>query len=167
MDLGPTPLADDYLNHDMILFVSLAAQPLSNPMLGVGVSGVPLMTRGISGNPAFGGSGPTLMTSIDPNNVWVTLAPNGATDFTVSADGITTSIPMLLPGEALYLETDAEICAADITADAVVNVFDLLALIGAWGVCPDPGNCAADLNGDNTVNVLDLLELISAWGACP
>ncbi|MCI0365069.1 MAG: dockerin type I domain-containing protein [Phycisphaerales bacterium] len=74
---------------------------------------------------------------------------------------------MLLPGEALYLETDAEICAADITADAVVNVFDLLALIGAWGVCPDPGNCAADLNGDNTVNVLDLLELISAWGACP
>jgi len=55
-------------------------------------------------------------------------------------------------------------CTGDLNGDNVVNVSDLLILLGAWGSCP---SCAADLNGDNVVNVSDLLILLGAWGACP
>jgi hypothetical protein len=53
----------------------------------------------------------------------------------------------------------------DLTGDGTVNVFDLLALLEAWGDCPDPpAECPADLNGDGTVNVFDLLMLLDNWG---
>jgi hypothetical protein len=54
-------------------------------------------------------------------------------------------------------------CPADFTGDALVNVFDLLVLLEAWGDCP---GCDADLNNDGVVNVFDLLELLEAWGTC-
>ena len=53
---------------------------------------------------------------------------------------------------------------ADITCDGVVDVGDLLTLLGAWDPCD---GCPADLNGDGIVDVQDLLLLLSAWGPCP
>lgn len=53
---------------------------------------------------------------------------------------------------------------SDLNGDGVVNVFDLLILIGQWGACPPKGGCPADLNGDETVDVFDLLMLLSNWG---
>lgn len=54
-------------------------------------------------------------------------------------------------------------CPADVNHDGVVNVADLLAVIGAWGKAPcEP----ADINLDGSVNVADLLAVIAAWGAC-
>ena len=47
----------------------------------------------------------------------------------------------------------------DVNGDGVVNVEDILLLIGAWG-SNDP---AADINGDGVVNVVDLLILIGNW----
>jgi hypothetical protein len=60
-------------------------------------------------------------------------------------------------------------CAEDITADGVVNVDDLLGVIGAWGPCQPgpPPLCPEDIIIDGVVNVDDLLAVISAWGACP
>ncbi len=63
-------------------------------------------------------------------------------------------------------------CPADISNDGAVNVTDLLAVIGSWGVCPSPcpPHCAADIAPavrDCAVNVTDLLAVIGAWGACP
>jgi hypothetical protein len=55
------------------------------------------------------------------------------------------------------------LCPADLNDDDMVNVFDLLDLLDAWGPCP---GCAADLNGDDVVNVFDLLDLLDAWGPC-
>jgi len=55
-------------------------------------------------------------------------------------------------------------CVGDLNDDNVVNVSDLLILLGAWGACP---GCDADLNNDGVVNVSDLLILLGAWGACP
>jgi len=46
----------------------------------------------------------------------------------------------------------------------VVNVSDLLILLGDWGPCVDPDACPADLNDDGVVNVSDLLILLSNWG---
>jgi len=60
-------------------------------------------------------------------------------------------------------EAQAPFCPGDLNGDTVVNVSDLLILLGDWGSCP---GCAADLNGDNVVNVSDLLILLGAWGPC-
>lgn len=50
---------------------------------------------------------------------------------------------------------------ADLNGDGVVDVSDLLILLGQWGACVD---CTADLNNDGTVNVSDLLILLGNWG---
>ncbi len=48
----------------------------------------------------------------------------------------------------------------DVTGDGTVDVLDLLALLGDWGVC---GGCPTDLTGDGIVDVLDLLAMLGAW----
>ncbi|MBT4529640.1 MAG: hypothetical protein HOC27_00405 [Phycisphaerae bacterium] len=60
----------------------------------------------------------------------------------------------------LLPEPDAGV-PGDLNGDGVVDVNDLLVIIGAWGVCS--GECAADLTGDGMVDVLDILELLSLW----
>ena len=55
-------------------------------------------------------------------------------------------------------------CLADLDADGIVGILDLLALLAAWG--PNPGH-PADFNGDGAVSILDLLELLANWGRCP
>ena len=52
----------------------------------------------------------------------------------------------------------------DLTGDGVVDVSDLLVLLGAWGSCGDGASCDADLNLDGTVDVSDLLMLLGNWG---
>lgn len=64
-------------------------------------------------------------------------------------------------------EPDQQPCPGDVApagGDGVVNVDDLLVVIGNWGC--NGTSCAGDTNGDNTVNVDDLLGVISAWGPC-
>jgi hypothetical protein len=52
-------------------------------------------------------------------------------------------------------------CEKDLLPDGVVDVSDLLYLVGLWGPC---GNCRFDFDGDEIVGVDDLLVVISAWG---
>jgi len=62
------------------------------------------------------------------------------------------------------------VCNGNVDGNGVVNVGDLLAVIGAWGPCADPNVCPADIappGGNDVVNVQDLLAVIGAWGACP
>jgi hypothetical protein len=55
----------------------------------------------------------------------------------------------------------------DINRDGVVNIDDLLLVIGKWGACQSPPfPCPADVTGDGVVNIDDLLAVISAWGSC-
>jgi len=54
--------------------------------------------------------------------------------------------------------------AGDLNCDGVVNVSDLLILLGDWGACTEPDACPADLNDDGVVNVSDLLILLANWG---
>jgi len=48
---------------------------------------------------------------------------------------------------------------ADVTGDGIVDVLDLLAVLGAWGT----SNPAADVTGDGIVDVLDLLAVLADW----
>ncbi len=53
-------------------------------------------------------------------------------------------------------------CLADLSGDGTVDVTDLLALLGAWGLTGVP----EDLTGDGVVDVNDLLALLGVWGPC-
>jgi len=66
-----------------------------------------------------------------------------------------------------------QFCGADLVGpqevgpDGVVNVFDLLELLGEWG----ESNSPADIDGpagapDGTVDVFDMLKLLAQWGPC-
>ena len=58
--------------------------------------------------------------------------------------------------------------AADVNADGVVNVLDLIDLLLCFEQPAVPGCVAEDINGDGTVNRLDLIDLLLAFGAgCP
>jgi len=65
-------------------------------------------------------------------------------------------------------------CPGDLNLDGRVDVFDLLDLLGQWGMCGDPcpPTCNADIAGDGpvatdcVVNVFDLLAVLGAWGEC-
>jgi len=57
----------------------------------------------------------------------------------------------------------------DLNGDGIVDVQDLLAVIGAWGACGGtcPPACLGDIapiGGDCSVNVQDLLAVIANWG---
>lgn len=67
------------------------------------------------------------------------------------------TVPALVP------TPEETVCTGDLTGSGSVDVFDMLALLDAWGPCPD---CAADLTGDDVVDVFDLLALLDNWGAC-
>jgi hypothetical protein len=60
-----------------------------------------------------------------------------------------------------WLFPEADGVLGDITGDGIIDVSDILALIGSWGSCS--GDCQADLNGDGVVGVSDLLLLLSYW----
>jgi hypothetical protein len=56
--------------------------------------------------------------------------------------------------------------AGDATGDGLVDVNDLLAVIGAWGPCAWPASsCPSDIAFDYsfTVDMADLLEVIDQW----
>lgn len=54
-------------------------------------------------------------------------------------------------------------CPADLNGSGAVDVFDLFALLNAWGGTGVP----EDLNSDGTVDVFDLFDMLAAWGSCP
>ena len=60
--------------------------------------------------------------------------------------------------------TFVRMAVGDVDDDGTVGVTDLLALLGAWGPCPDPPQaCPADGDGDGNVGVTDLLTLLANW----
>ncbi len=61
---------------------------------------------------------------------------------------------------AVQLAMDYGQIPGDINGDGVVDVVDLLAVLAAWGPCPD---CPEDLDGNGVVDVLDLLILLGNW----
>ncbi|MCZ6836871.1 MAG: hypothetical protein O7G85_13930 [Planctomycetota bacterium] len=57
-----------------------------------------------------------------------------------------------------------EDCTGDTDGNRVVDVEDLLDLLGGWGPCDI---CLSDFNQDRLIDVEDLLDLLAGWGDCP
>ncbi len=59
-------------------------------------------------------------------------------------------------------------CSADITGDDYVNIDDIFALLGLWGLCPDPcpPYCTGDLTEDCLINIDDIFAILGQWGPC-
>lgn len=58
-------------------------------------------------------------------------------------------------------------CIGDVNGDGIIDVQDLMLIIGGWGGCPNGSMCIGDVNGDGVVNLNDLLALMELWGECP
>ena len=54
-------------------------------------------------------------------------------------------------------------CDADVNADGVIDVTDLVQIVLDWGPCP---GCPTDIDGDGEVAVGDLIAVVVAWGPC-
>ena len=52
---------------------------------------------------------------------------------------------------------------ADVDGNGLVDVGDLLAVLGAWGTCPAQSVCPEDVDGDGNVDVTDLLAVLADW----
>jgi hypothetical protein len=53
-------------------------------------------------------------------------------------------------------------CEEDLDGDGLINVTDLLTVVGNWGLTDND----ADIDGSGTVDTPDLLAIIGAWGEC-
>ena len=63
----------------------------------------------------------------------------------------------------IAVEGSGAACPEDLDGSGVVDVDDLLAMLGAYGQACD--GCPADVNGDGGVTVDDLLQLLSVYGS--
>ena len=106
------------------------------------------------GDPLFGSTVTGFSSQIGPNAInndgdicFVYFLDDGRTGVAVAQAGGVSAPP------------------GDVNGDLVVDVADLLQLLGAWGPCADPcpPTCAEDINGDCAVDVTDLLELLANW----
>ncbi|MCH7603365.1 MAG: SBBP repeat-containing protein, partial [Planctomycetes bacterium] len=119
--------------------------------------------------PFAGVSNPSYPQLLIGQDDWANLAYAIGTsgDF---ADFTHNTVPTDKPDQAMIDWINANIplppvvCLADTNGDSMVNVTDLLTLLGGWG--PNVGH-PADFNDDGNVNVTDLLTLLAAWGVCP
>jgi hypothetical protein len=146
--VGPSP-GEQYASQELLLLVNLTDQPLADPRLGVGSAGegftAPLAVRGISNNPLFGGSGPTVLTQLESGAVFATLISTGSQFLTMevnAAVGGATLTP--IPFDSLtvaYLTLPAP-TSGDFNRDGFVDGVDLL--IWQRGESPSP-NSPTDL----------------------
>jgi hypothetical protein len=139
-------------NGDVLYLADLQGDTPPDVEEGIFINDELIVTDGM---PAPGLPDGTVFSDLGFEDLYIN--DNGQVIFQASYTGAAT-------GDGLFTFTIGGACPADLTGDDVVNVFDLLDLLAAWGPCP---GCPADLNGDDVVNVFDLLDLLAAWGPCP
>jgi choice-of-anchor B domain-containing protein len=67
--------------------------------------------------------------------------------------------------DAIRIEDVVCMPPGDVNGDLVIDVADLLAVLGAWGPCPvAPTPCPIDVNNDRVIDVADLLLVLANWG---
>jgi hypothetical protein len=115
-----------------------------------------------------------------PDMNWYTVDHGGGT---VSGDNFSLSgtIGQMDAGQALtgdnfsftggfWAGVQVKSCAGDVAplgGDGVVNIDDLLLILGAWGTNNPQFDIAPSFAPNGRVDMDDLLVVITSWGACP
>ena len=101
--------------------------------------------------------GLTALTAFDPDG------PGGGAGALILGGIITDAGGVPVSNIAAWI--GCEPVAGDVNSDGFVNAQDLLAVITAWGPCPQPcdSSCVADVNGDCAVAVTDLIIVLTHW----
>jgi hypothetical protein len=63
--------------------------------------------------------------------------------------------------DAIFEQDAMPVCVGDLNGNTLVDVYDLIALLHAWGTAG-----REDFDGDGAVDVDDLRVLLIAWGPC-
>jgi hypothetical protein len=169
--IGPT--GDNYLGEDQLLLVNLTATSLASPMLGLSAAGSdfisPLLTRGFNRNPAFGGAGPQVLSTLPAGGVYATLAPSGST-LQVHAIVANTAVDNVTFGtlNVAYLLP----LAGDFNSNGLLDAPDVPAMLKALTDVPGFKSTRGlsdaallglgDLNGDNKFTNADIQPLLNA-----
>ncbi|KPL02111.1 MAG: hypothetical protein AMK75_03225, partial [Planctomycetes bacterium SM23_65] len=106
MDNGPAGLAQHWDGFDMLLMVNLTDNDLMHPQVGAGRAALlpDIRVNGYGRSPLFGGAGPEVLDNLPAHAVWVTLVPEGTTDFNMLADGCQLAYAESLgDGDVLYM----------------------------------------------------------------
>lgn len=64
------------------------------------------------------------------------------------------------------IEIEIVPCPADLDRSGAMDVADLVAILEAWGPCPEGSWCPEDLDRSRDVGVADLLVVLATWGPC-
>jgi hypothetical protein len=158
--LGPTGYADDYVGFDMLLLINLSNAPVSNPRLGIDLSGssgfmTNLVMGGYNNDPEFGGPGYQLLSQLAAGQVYATLIPEGTASVNVAANGRVMFGASLTNGSVSYLTSGGPVFAG--CSMAAPGQFRLQA-IGTEGL-----NYTLQTS-TNLVNWLDRTNLVAGPG---
>ena len=132
----------------------------SAPLAPVTLADLPVVFPPPPDTPALAAD---ISVSLDANGFGTLSATNVVLDSYDSGPpfGVVPITALRIAGTVDVLPTSL----ADVNRDNRVNVNDLVEVVTAWGLCPDPpATCAADITLDGRVNVDDLVEVIVNWG---
>jgi len=77
--------------------------------------------------------------------------------------GVFCLIGILILGSTQAVALQPRGIPADVNGDGVVDVLDLLLVLGVWDQTGSPGWIPEDINLDGVIDVLDLLEVLTYW----
>jgi glucose/arabinose dehydrogenase len=71
---------------------------------------------------------------------------------------------LFITGEVRRIVYQPPPLPADVNGDGAVDTQDLVAVIVAWGPCPEPPiQCPADIDGSGAVEIADLVAVLVSW----
>jgi murein tripeptide amidase MpaA len=103
---------------------------------------------------------PHTITQADLDAAGVTLSATMRVRFTANDAGTASIVEAGVDGFEAATAT-CTVVAGDATGDGVVDVSDILEVLGTWGPCPP--TCPADVDGSGAVDVGDLLLVLANW----
>ena len=124
-DTSASVLGPAFAGYDALLYINLGANSVANPQMAINEALQSLLSQGFAQNPAFGGSGPTTVTSLAGGAVYGTLVPTGSST--------SSAIQLVLPG-GTFSATGAALGTGQALYVVPEPSTVAMALMGAFGL---------------------------------
>ncbi len=119
LDTGPSGFDFNWDGYDMLLYMNLTGDSITDPKFGFGGSGFEgaLKSGGFVNDSLFGGSGDQTLDSLDGFGVYATLIPEDTTDFSLSGLGSLEAAATLDVGQSLFVSNVSEMAPVESGTD--------------------------------------------------